>query len=428
MNKSLSNYSLFVYLLIIFSILGIAIISTFIISFHKLATNPYQHFFKVNSKQYLSYIIDNFQHQPDLNALAELSNKVDITFYFRLNGTIYSTLADTNHNELEELLHEASKIKAPVAEERVEHSVIVKREHNLFIFIPKQWKDDHFPVLPLTVASIISILLLFIAYLSIRKLFRPLESIKEGADHYAQGDFDYQIVTGAKGQLKELTESIQHMRLRIKQMIQAKEELLLAIAHELRTPLTRAKVHLEFIEDEEVKQHLNTEIKEMSELVTNLLESERMKEGLLALNLESFSVSEYLRETIQTRYIEEDLKLELEGDIHLKIDKARFDIVISNLLNNALKYGENQPVTIRLNNTSLSIEDRGKGMQASEIPRITTAFYRINKGRERSSGGVGLGLYLVKKIVEAHGFSLRIQSNPGEGSTFQIRFTSDSSD
>ena len=103
--------------------------------------------------------------------------------------------------------------------------------------------------------------------------------------------------------------------------------------------------------------------------------------------------------------------------VHL--DRLRFSLLLRNLINNALRYGEERPITIDVKffaeKALLTVADKGKGIAAEHIDHLTEPFYRADSSRQRQTGGFGLGLYLCKLIAEAHGGHLELQSTEGEG-------------
>jgi signal transduction histidine kinase len=211
---------------------------------------------------------------------------------------------------------------------------------------------------------------------------------------------------------------------KIQDMLESKRELLLAIAHELRTPITRAKLYLELLDDSSRKNDISYEVEEMSTLVNDILESEKLKEGHKVLELEKVAVNSFLEEILST-YDKSKLSISLEESTN-SIDKVRFSMAIKNIVNNALFYGEEQKGRVEINQTQKYIEiiNYGKEIPKEEIDKLTEAFYRTDKSRTRKQdgGGVGLGLYLVDRIIKAHGFDFKISSENGVTS-FKILFS-----
>src|SRR5690606_16795651 len=124
--------------------------------------------------------------------------------------------------------------------------------------------------------ALISIIVLLGCYFAVRWLVKPIQWIQKGTARLGQGDLNYRINADRHDDLGALAADINHMADDVRDMLEAKQQLLLAISHELRSPLTRAKVALEFLEDSQVKHDLLGDMREMEHLIADLLESERM--------------------------------------------------------------------------------------------------------------------------------------------------------
>ena len=268
----------------------------------------------------------------------------------------------------------------------------------------------------------------------------------------SEGDIDHHIKTVRNDELGELTQSVNLMTEKLRENISSKRELLLAISHELRTPLARAKMHLALLAEETVvtvaantdeensdsktnsniyQKKLNNNLDEINTLIEALLQSEVITEGLSKskniLNIDEFNLSLLIQEII-SEYDNHRIHFKLSNQTCLiKADALRIKLLISNILNNALKYSEGT-ININLdcdkNKIECSICDQGEGIKKAEIPKLTEAFYRPDKSRQRKTGSHGLGLYLCQKIVDAHGGSLKITSEMGKGTCVIINLKS----
>ena len=271
---------------------------------------------------------------------------------------------------------------------------------------------------------LISIIVLVGCYFAVRWLVRPLKWIQKGTARIGQGDLDYRIRTTRRDDLGKLATDINHMADDVKDMLEAKQQLLLAISHELRSPLTRAKVALEFLDDGQVKHNLLGDIREMERLIADLLESERMNAGHTTLRRSSVELGAMLQSLISTEFHDrfERINLHLPSvPVVRDVDEVRIRLVAKNLIENALRYTppDGLPVEVELSALPgmvlLRVRDHGPGIAKEHLPRVTEPFYRADPARSRSTGGLGLGLYLAKRIAEAHRGSLVIESELGHG-------------
>lgn len=272
--------------------------------------------------------------------------------------------------------------------------------------------------------ALISIFVLVGCYFAVRWLVRPIKWIQKGTSRIGQGDLDYRIRTTRHDDLGELAADINHMADDVKHMLEAKQQLLLAISHELRSPLTRAKVALEFLEDGQVKHDLLGDVREMEKLIADLLESERMNAGHTTLRRSSVELGSMLQALVHAEFEDrfDRINLHLPSQPVVRdVDEVRVRLVAKNLIENALRYTppDGPPVEVELvakpGMVILRVRDHGPGIPKEHLPRVTEPFYRADPARSRSTGGLGLGLYLAKRIAEAHRGSLVIESELGHG-------------
>ena len=151
------------------------------------------------------------------------------------------------------------------------------------------------PSLTTPIIGVISILVLAGCFFVVSWLVRPIRWIKEGADRIGQGDLDYRIPKVRSDDLGELTVDINRMADDVQEMLEAKQQMLLAISHELRSPLTRTKVAVEFIDDETTRQSILDDVEEMERLISSLLESERLNTRHSKLQLGDVDVGQLAR-------------------------------------------------------------------------------------------------------------------------------------
>ncbi len=295
--------------------------------------------------------------------------------------------------------------------------------------------DDSFERRPRLVGYTLTALLLFtlLAFLYVRRLLRPLDDIRAGALRFGAGDFGQSIPVRRPrkpDELGELATTINTMGADIHQMLEAKRALLLAISHELRSPLTRARLNTELLPEtvdvQPSREALLRDLALMRDLVTDLLESERLASPHVALQREPTDLAALVNEVVANLpgapVVTQIAAPEVPA---LSLDRTRLRLLLRNLLDNALRYnapvdgGASQPVTVNVQPTPdggarIIVRDFGPGVDEAALPHLAEPFYRPDAARERSTGGVGLGLYLCKLVAQAHGgtFTLR---NAGPG-------------
>lgn len=281
-----------------------------------------------------------------------------------------------------------------------------------------------------------------LAYWYVRRLLRPLDDIRQGALRFGAGDFGASIPVRhalRPDELGQLAATINTMGQDIHQMLEAKRALLLAISHELRSPLTRARLHTELLPATQAVQPqrdaLLRDLAEMARLITDLLESERLAGRHTALHKEPTDLAALACSVVQEMKAchPECPAIDLQFDAGLPpvlIDATRLRLLIRNLLDNALRYGgRGKPAPqlhLRQTPAGLEIEvrDFGTGVPEDQIDRLVEPFYRADAARQRSTGGVGLGLYLCRLVAQAHGGRLVLgKAQPGLRATVTLPLT-----
>lgn len=224
--------------------------------------------------------------------------------------------------------------------------------------------------------------------------------------------------------------------------IEVRDEFLSIASHELRTPLTPLKMQIQGVArllDVDKGQNLSQErlvrmietsdrqITRLSVLIDDLLDVTRISAGKLSLNKEHFSIKEMITEVVaqyshQFKYSQSPVEVKVDEDIIGHWDKVRIEQVIINLLTNAAKYAPKKPVltTVTKDGAKIKIQvtDQGPGISPENCERIFKRFERVSD--KQNIGGLGLGLYICKQIVEAHKGEIFVDSKLGEGSTFTV--------
>lgn len=274
--------------------------------------------------------------------------------------------------------------------------------------------------------GVLALVVLAACYFGVRWVVSPLAWIKQGAARIGQGDLAYRIPATRRDDLGELAVDINRMAADVQEMLEAKRQLLLAISHELRSPLTRAKVSLEFVEDEQVRRDLLDDIGEMERLIADLLESERLNTRHSKLNRAPVDLNELVEALAEQEFAERRTQLRLDlpqPPLVRSLDSTRIRLLVRNLVENALRVTApgDPPVEVVLRTVpgavQVVVRDHGPGIGPEHLARVTEPFYRADPARSRTTGGFGLGLYLCRRIAEAHDGKLVIDSTLGQGTT-----------
>ena len=271
---------------------------------------------------------------------------------------------------------------------------------------------------------------LMIGYAAVNWLFKPIRAIREGAAHIGHGNFNHRIRDIRKDQLGDLAGDINELAADVEHMLDAKRALLLGISHELRTPLSRMRLMLEFIDSDEDRDKLKSEIGEMEKIVVTLLEAERLSTRHVKLNRSSVRIDELVKRLVDD-FFERDrhriVVVPIAETLVANVDETRVTLLLKNLIANALRYVPESDGRVEIRATArgeelvMTVEDNGPGMSSNQDQHIGEPFYRGDPSRTRDTGGSGLGIYLATLVAQAHGGTLRLANPDQEGACFEFR-------
>ncbi len=417
--------SLFLRLLLIFSGTVVLFVVILAVSMRFILENRQHEWGALNYLEHFGKaIVSDIGTPPDLSKASVLIQELPISLV--ITGPDLLWQSDTQTIDLQHIgvMHSLSDTVKVVRSKRTKALQVTRGEFEYYLFRKADMISDDDSL----VAYIAFLLALFFNYWLVRRLLKPIHLLKDGAERISQGELDYRVRHTRHDELGDLTSSINSMADSLQGMLAAKQQLLLAISHELRTPITRAKVQLELLEDPRVKESLLEDINELDQLVTELLEAERLNSQHTSLSLEPLPIAQFVAATVEQYWPKNPLirwlPVDHNQDKVVNLDRLRFGLLLRNLIGNALRYGEQRPIFIEVEysegNALLSVKDQGEGIAAEHIGHLTEPFYRADSARQRQTGGFGLGLYLCKLIVEAHGGILTLDSTPGEGTSVLV--------
>ncbi len=293
------------------------------------------------------------------------------------------------------------------------------------------------------VLIITAILLLIWIY---RGIVEPLGEMQVAANSIKEGNLDFELHPKTDDELGELTQSLEEMRKRLKDNAQEKVEsdqenkdLISNISHDLRTPVTTIKGYAEGIMDgvadtpDKMDKYVRTiynKADEMEQLINELTEYSRIDTNRIPYNFSILSVDEFFNDCaedlsaeLESKNVEFDYYNYVAEDVRVIADPEQISRVIHNIINNSLKYMDKKQPKINLRVKDVGdfvqteIEDNGRGIAAKDLPNIFDRFYRTDTSRNSATGGSGIGLSVVKKIIEEHGGKVWATSKLGIGTT-----------
>ena len=289
----------------------------------------------------------------------------------------------------------------------------------------------------LNAAGISMLMALMLVYLFSRFMVKDLRKINTAAKSLSKGDFTTRVQLKSKNEIGQLADAFNNMAEELQKLEGLRISFVANVSHELRTPLTSIQGFVQGILDgainkEEQDTYLNTvldETKRLNLLISDLLELSKIESGKFPLNNRIFDINELIRRcliTFEQRI--ENKKLDVQvvmGDerLYANADPDRIAQVITNLIDNAVKFSK-QGGTLVLRSQAhedkiyVSVKDTGEGIPEKDLPFIFERFYKVDKSRGRKQQGTGIGLSIVKKIIDQHGQKIWVESKTGEGSVF----------
>lgn len=294
----------------------------------------------------------------------------------------------------------------------------------------------------LLISAIALLLALLISYSFSQKLTRGLKYTSETAVKLARGDYSVSFTNADYLELAQVSDTLNYVRDEVKKSSDFQMEILANVTHDLKTPLTMIKAYASMVQEisgdnpEKRNKHLQVIIDEadrLTGLVNDVLTVSKVNANIGELNLKVFNLTEFLYGIINKfGYLEEQgysFMVDVEPNLYTRADSEKIEQVIYNLLSNAVNYtGADKTVYISLKSNPdgsrarLSVRDTGKGIPKDELPYIWERYYRSHDSHSRPVKGTGLGLNIVKIILQTHSFDYGVDSERGVGSTFWVDF------
>lgn len=269
-------------------------------------------------------------------------------------------------------------------------------------------------------------------------MITPLKDMSRAAKRFAKGDFNARVTVKGQDEIAELATAFNNMAQSLSELEEQRSSFLANVSHDLRTPMTSISGFIDGILDgtippENRDHYLNivsVEIKRLSRLVRTLLDLSRIQCGERKFTMVNFDVSEMammILFSFETQIEAKKLEIEFDGaeKIYVLADSDAIHQVLYNLIDNAVKFSyESGVLRVKLvehdKNVSIEVYNEGKGIPASDLPHVFDRFYKADKSRGLDKTGVGLGLFIVKAILQAHGENITVASEEGKNCCFTL--------
>ena len=287
-----------------------------------------------------------------------------------------------------------------------------------------------------SIGIVMVLITIFIAILISNNISKPVEVVSNMANLIGDGDYDNKIDYDSNiVEIDVLIKSINNLSAKLEEQENLRKRLTTDISHELRTPLTSIQTHLEAMidgiweSDTERLNSVNEEVIRLTNLVNQLQNLAKFDSEKSKLNLAKVNVKNLIMNVVynnQGKALEKNINIECDLEsIDSYLDKDKISQVIVNLLSNAIRYTNNGGKIFissykENNNLKIQFKDNGIGIPKENIKYIFERFYRVDESRSKNTGGIGVGLTIVKSIIDLHQGTIEVRSELNKGSEFIV--------
>ncbi|MBS1208174.1 MAG: periplasmic sensor signal transduction histidine kinase [Proteobacteria bacterium] len=262
-----------------------------------------------------------------------------------------------------------------------------------------------------TLAIIIAVVMI-----AVRQVSEPLKQLARAADSFGQDLDAPPLRESGSAETRRAAQAFNRMQARIKRLMDDRARALAAVSHDLRTPLTRMRLRAELVDDEKLREQMVADLDAMAVMIDATLDYMRgLRDSEAPRRIDMNALLQSLAE--DAGVLGRNIRIEGAAGSPYPGRLSGLRRALQNLIDNAVKYGQGAQIRIRDDASALriAVEDEGPGIPPDELERVTEPYYRPDASRSRETGGVGLGLSIVKDIVLMHGGELLLANRPGGG-------------
>lgn len=379
------------------------------------------------------YIIKDIGNPPDTVKARKITDELNIKLRFKYQNTDWATSSDFPTLEVlskTEEFNEHNPAETFFAIRYKSNMYGIHKTPNGVFIISHIIPQDSYNTEKAVIALLVLLSVIFIPlYFLLRWLFNPLKSLTDAVQQIGEGNYNVELPIIKKDEFGELARSLKEMSSKVKNLVRAKEQLLIDVSHELRTPLTRIRFGLEL---NTPKEKISEDLIEIENMLKKILEYYRNEYHYLQVDLKETEIVPLIENLIlsfdlQKNRIEFLNYAKNKEKITFKADGEKLKIALKNLISNALKFSpDDKNIIIGLTESEkyyeVSVKDFGEGISEEETNKIFEPFSRIDSSRSKKTGGYGLGLAIVKKIIDLHNATIEVKSKIDNGTEMIIKF------
>lgn len=293
----------------------------------------------------------------------------------------------------------------------------------------------------LLIVSLVSLVVtLGVWFVLAKDISKPITKVSEKAATLSGGNLDVEFDSFDYTEVAQLSSTLNYSISEIKKSEEIQKDIIQNVSHELRTPLTMIRSYTELLQDfsgddpQKRKEHLQViseQTDRLENLVKDMIDLSKLQSKTMVFNKTEFDLSESLKgieANYKTRYEKDGykFKFKIAKNIKINADKQRIEQVVINLINNAINYStDNKNIQVDLQkdgeNAKLEIIDHGIGIPQKDLPQIFDRHFRSTNSQQTTAGS-GVGLTIVKEILDYHGYKISVKSKENEGSAFTVEF------
>ena len=289
---------------------------------------------------------------------------------------------------------------------RLKRIIIINNDR--FKLILENKNKPQFPIKRVLIFSTVFLLIIFL-YLWIMKSLQPLSALKSQIKTFSKGNLDIDCKSDKEDEIAEVANEFDHAVTMIRELLHSRQLFLRAIMHELKTPIAKGRLVSEMLEDEKNKARMHSIFERLNLLIDEFAKIEQITSKNFELTIKPYKMSDLLEASEDMLMIENPKRLittKIEKDYSVSVDFELFTLVIKNLLDNGIKYSTDKHITVIINDNRLKVINKGEA-----LPEPLENYF---KPFHASKKGLGLGLYIVKSILDIHQMELHYQHEDGE--------------